>query len=132
MAIGEIIGAILASPELAALVLTAFATVVTALVGWVGYAVRRHVLRRLSAQELALVREIAAVAVRYAEQKLGKGAGAAKLELATAAANRFLAAYGVKVSAEQLLAIVEAAVFAETAQWHEFAATSEALAPELP
>lgn len=35
MAIGEIIGAILASPELAALVLTAFATVVTALVGWV-------------------------------------------------------------------------------------------------
>lgn len=120
MTIPDIIATILASDAFAALVLTAVATVATALVGWIGYAVRRHVLRRLDADELALVRQIAAVAVTYAEQRFGASDGPARLAAAISAANTMLAAYGVKVSAEHLLAVIEAAVYAETVHFRSF------------
>ncbi|HSW43194.1 MAG TPA: phage holin, LLH family [Patescibacteria group bacterium] len=120
MTIPDLLGTILASDAFAALVLTTVATVATAVVGWLGYAVRRHVLRRLDADELALLRQIASVAVAYAEQKYKSSDGPARLAAAMSAANTMLAAYGVKVSAEQLLAVIEAAVYAETIHFSSF------------
>lgn len=128
MTIPEILATILASDAFAALVLTTVATVATAVVGWLGYAIRRHVLRRLDADELALVRQIATVAVAYAEQKYRTSDGPARLAAAMSAANTMLAAYGVRVSAEQLLAVIEAAVYAETVHFSSF--TAPAPAPE--
>ena len=120
MTIPDIITTILASDAFAALVLTTVATVATAVIGWLGVAIRRHVLRRLDADELALVRQIATVAVAYAEQKYRTSDGPARLAAAMSAANTMLAAYGVRVSAEQLLAVIEAAVYAETVHFSSF------------
>lgn len=138
MTIPDIIATILASDAFAALVLTTVATVATAIVGWIGYTIRRHVLRRLDSDELALVRQIATVAVTYAEQKYRTSDGPARLAAAMSAANTMLAAYGVRVSAEQLLAVIEAAVYAETVHFSGFTApepgaiTDARLARALP
>lgn len=104
---------VLASPEFAALALGAFTTAVGTVVGWLGLQFRRHILRRLSAQELALLQQIASIAVAYVEQTaIGRESGA-KLQEAIRIANTYLAAYGIQVRAEQLVAIIEAAVYAE-------------------
>ncbi len=105
---------IIGSPEFTALLLTTFAGVVTAVVGWVGVQFRKRILRELSAADLALLRSIARIAVQYAEQKYRAADGPTKLAAAMAATNTMIASYGLRVTTEQLLAIVEAAVFAET------------------
>lgn len=104
---------VLASPEFAALALGAFTTAVGTVVGWLGLQFRRHILRRLSAQELALLQQIASIAVAYVEQTAIGRESEAKLQEAIRIANTYLAAYGIQVRAEQLVAIIEAAVYAE-------------------
>lgn len=109
----EFVGGFVGSPEFTAWLLTAFAGVVTAVVGWVGVQIRQRILRQLSAAELALLREIAAVTVRYVEQKYRELESSAKLAEALRVADAYLVAYGLQVSSEQLLAIIEAAVYDE-------------------
>lgn len=110
----DIIRAILGSPEFTVFVLTAFAAITTTIVGWVAVEFRKRISKQLSATDLALLRSIATVAVQYAEQKFKEQDGPAKLAAAIAAANTMLVAYGLNVKIEQLVAIIEAAVFAET------------------
>jgi hypothetical protein len=107
---------LLGSPEFTALLLTTFAGVVTAFVGWVGVQFRRRILRDLSSGDLALLRSIATIAVQYVEQRYIAQNGPTKLQAAIVAANTMIASYGLTVSIEQLTAIVEAAVYAEIAK----------------
>lgn len=108
---GQIIGNILGSSEFTALLLTAL----TAIVGWIvataGWAWRKYVLGKLSAQELETLQRIASLAVAAAEQ-MGLGqTGEQKLALALEFASRQLDVYGIKVTPEQLRAAIEAAVY---------------------
>lgn len=105
---------ILSSDAFTTLVLTTFAGIVTAIVGWVAIQFRTRILHDLSATDLALLRSIAALAVQYAEQKFADADGPAKLAEAVKAADALIASYGLKVTAEQLIKIIEAAVYAET------------------
>lgn len=105
---------ILSSPEFTALILTACATVTTAFVGWATVQFRKRVLHDLSATDLALLRQVATVAVQYAEQKFKEMDGPAKLAEAVNVANVMIASYGLDVTVEQLYAVIEAAVYAET------------------
>lgn len=108
---GQIIGNILGSSEFTALLLTAL----TAVIGWIvataGWAWRKYVLGKLSAQELETLQRIASLAVVAAEQ-MGLGqTGEQKLALALEFASRQLDVYGIKVTPEQLRAAIEAAVY---------------------
>lgn len=105
---------ILGSPEFTALLLTTFAGAITAIIGWVAVQFRKRILHDLSETDLALLRQIATVAVLYAEQKFKEADGPAKLAEAVKVANTMIASYGLIVTVEQLYAIVEAAVYAET------------------
>ena len=105
---------ILSSPEFTALILTACATVTTAFVGWATIQFRKRVLHDLSATDLALLRQVATVAVQYAEQKFKEMDGPTKLAEAVKVANVMIASYGLDVTVEQLYAVIEAAVYAET------------------
>ena len=105
---------ILSSPEFTALILTACATVTTAFVGWATIQFRKRVLHELSATDLALLRQVATVAVQYAEQKFKEMDGPTKLAEAVNVANVMIASYGLDVTVEQLYAVIEAAVYAET------------------
>ena len=106
---------ILGSPEFTALVLTTFAGIVTAIVGWVAVQFRKRILNELSVSDLALLRSIAVIAVQYAEQKFKDADGPAKLDAAIEVANTMIAGYGLKVKVQQLVSIIEAAVYAELA-----------------
>ena len=103
----------LGSDQVTSLILALFTGAVTAAVGWLAYQFRRRILGSLNATELALLREIAAIAVSYAEQTGAAKASEEKLAEAVRVANTYLAAYGLNVRAEQLVAIIEAAVYAE-------------------
>jgi hypothetical protein len=105
---------ILSSEAFTTLALTTFAGIVTAVVGWVAIQFRTRILHDLSATDLALLRSIAAMAVQYAEQKFAEADGPTKLAEALKAANALIASYGLKVTVEQLIKIIEAAVYAET------------------
>ncbi len=109
----DIIRQILASQEFTTLLLTAFAGVVTGVVGWVAIQFRKRILHDLSATDYALLRDIAADAVLYAEQKFKDADGPAKLAEAMKAADTMIASYGINVTVEQLEKIIEAAVYAE-------------------
>lgn len=104
----------LGSPEFTSLLLTTFAGIVTAVVGWVAVQVRRRIMHDLSAADLALLRSIAALAVQWAEQTMAGADNKAKLDAAVAAADAMLAGYGLSVTVERLVRIIEAAVYAET------------------
>ncbi|MBA3875560.1 MAG: hypothetical protein C0498_01265 [Anaerolinea sp.] len=104
----------LGSPEFTALIIATFTTAVTALVGWVGLVVRRNILRQLDERELALLRQIASIAVTYVEQTYRDLDGPARLAKAQEAADALLASYGLRVTSEQLRAVIEAAVYTET------------------
>src|SRR5664279_545732 len=104
----------LGSPEFTTLLLTTFAGVVTAVVGWVAIEFRKRILHDLSTTDLALLRSIAALAVQYAEQKFKDSDGPEKLAAAIAAADSMIASYGLTVTVAQLTKIIEAAVYAET------------------
>lgn len=103
----------LGSPEFTGLLLTTFAGVVTAVIAWVARVFRQRILHDLSVTDYALLRDIAADAVLYAEQKFRDLDGPAKLAEAVKAANAMIASYGLSVTVEQLTQIIEAAVYAE-------------------
>jgi len=107
---------VLGSTEFTALLLTVFAGVTTAVVGWVAVQFRKNILHQLSATDLTLLRSIAMVAVQYVEQKFKDLDGPAKLQVAIEAADKMIASYGLKVTIEQLTSIIEAAVYAEIAK----------------
>jgi hypothetical protein len=107
---------IIGSPEFTALLLTTFAGVVTGVVSWVAVQFRKNILHSLSATDYALLRDIAADAVKYAEQAFKNADGPTKLAAAIDAANAMIASYGLTVTVEQLAKIIEAAVFAEIAK----------------
>jgi len=121
---------ILGSPEFTALMLTTFAGIVTAVVGWVAVQFRKRILNELSVADLALLRSIAVIAVQYAEQRFKDADGPAKLAAAVAAADKMIAGYGLRVKTEQLMAIIESAVYAELA--HAEMPEPEAPSPEIP
>jgi hypothetical protein len=112
---GDVIRSILGSPEFTTALLTALGIVITALVGWVGTMVRRYIVHALSDRDLALLRQIAAIAVQYADQTFKDADGPAKLTEAMKVADAMIASYGLTVTSEQLRAIVEAAVYLELA-----------------
>ncbi len=116
MDIFELIRSILATPEFSTAVLTAFAAVVSAAVGYGVTIIRKYGLGFLNERELTLTRQLAVIAVQYVEQVYKDADGPAKLESAMAALDDMLAGYGIQVRAEQLRAIVEAAVYAQTAR----------------
>jgi energy-converting hydrogenase Eha subunit G len=105
---------VISSPEFTALLLTTFAGIVTGVVSWVAVQFRKNILHNLSATDYALLRAIAADAVKYAEQAFKDSDGPAKLAAAIAAADTMIASYGIHVTVEQLAKIIEAAVYAET------------------
>jgi len=105
---------IISSDAFTQLVLTTFAGIVTAAVGVIAYQFRTRILHDLSATDYALLREIAADSVIYAEQKFKDADGPAKLAEAMKAADAMIASYGIRVTVEQLEKIIEAAVYAET------------------
>lgn len=107
---------ILTSDAFASLLLTAVASGVTALTGAIIYYVRKRILKDLDATELAQLREIAAQAVRYAEQRFRDAEGDVKLAQAMAAADAMLTGYGIKVSTTMLRTVIEAAVYTALAQ----------------
>jgi len=108
---GSVVGNILGSPEFTNLVLVAVTSVVGFVVSFAAWAWRRYVLGKLSADELATLQSVAAIAVQAAEQMGAGKAGAEKLAIALDFASRQLAVYGVQVSPEQLRAAIEAAVY---------------------
>jgi hypothetical protein len=126
----EFILSILGSPEFTALILTAFATAVTSIAGYLALQFRKRILNELSVADLALLRSIAVIAVQYAEQKFKDADGPAKLDAAVEVANTMIAGYGLKVKVQQLVSIIEAAVYAETV--HAAVPEPEALSPEIP
>jgi hypothetical protein len=110
----EWLQSILGSPEFTALLLTSFAGIVTTVVTWIAVQFRKRILHDLSTTDLALLRQIASVAVMYAEQKFKEADGPTKLQEAVRVADTMILSYGLTVTVEQLYAIVEAAVYAET------------------
>lgn len=105
---------LIGSPEATAFFLTTFAGIVTAVVSWVAVTYRREILARIPAKELETLGSIAALVVQNIEQRYEDADGPAKLADAMGLADDFLAKYGIKVTAEQLRAAIEAAVFTET------------------
>jgi hypothetical protein len=107
---------VLRSEAFATLIITSFAGFVTAMIGWVGIQFRKRILHDLSATDYALLRQIAADAVKYAEQKFKDANGSVKLNEALKAADAMIASYGISVTTGQLVKIIEAAVYAEIAK----------------
>lgn len=86
-------------------------TVITGVGTFIGWAVRNYILRQKSAAEIGQILQIAGLAVRAAEQ-MGVDSED-KLNKATDIAQKYLDAYGIKVSAKQLRAALESAVLTE-------------------
>ena len=116
--IGSVIGSILGSSEFTSLVLVAVTSLVGFVVSFAAWAWRHWVLGKLSADELATLQRIAVLAVTAAEQMGAGQAGEAKLALALDFASKQLDVYGIKVSAAQLRAAIEAAVYSSITRWN--------------
>ena len=87
------------------------------IVTFVGFAVRKYVMGKLTQEEIATLQRVAALAVTAAEQ-MGLGqTGEAKLALALDFASKQLDVYGIKVSPAQLRAAIEAAVYSSITRW---------------
>lgn len=114
--IADFINTILTSDAFATLVLTAVASTVATAVGAIVYYVRKRILKDLDAAELAQLREIASLAVQFAEQKFAQTSGPIKLAEAMKAADAMLQSYGIKVTTTQLRTVIEAAVYTAIAQ----------------
>jgi LL-H family phage holin len=112
----DFLNTILTSDAFASLLLTAVAGAASALAGAVIYYVRKRVLKDLDSAELAQLREIAALAVQFAEQKFKDAGGDVKLAEAMKAADAMLASYGIKVTTRQLQTVIEAAVYTALAK----------------
>ena len=110
------VASIIGSDAFTQLILQAAVIIATGVAGVVAYQFRKRILHELSATDLALLRSVAVVAVQYAEQKFKDADGPTKLAEAVKAANTIIAGYGLKVTVEQLIAVIEAAVFSEIAK----------------
>lgn len=109
----EVITGILNSPEFIALLLT----VITAVIGFVGKALRDFIGKKLTAEQLQVLIIIAKQAVAVAEQTGLAKTGEEKKAEAIKVAQTYLDAYGIKVSVAQLEAAIEAAVWNELTQF---------------
>jgi hypothetical protein len=105
----ELISTILQSPEFAAFLVSVLVAVAT----FVGKSLRDLLVRNLTAKQLEMLMTIAVNAIRVAEQLGYDQTGEEKKAEAIRIAQTYLDAYGIKVSAAQLSAAIEAAVFAE-------------------
>jgi LL-H family phage holin len=95
------------------IIVNVFLTVITAVIGAVGLAVRSFVNSKLNAEQLANLNTVATIAVQAAEQLYGAFEGDQKKQFALDYAEAELAKRGIKVETDQLSAIIEAAVLAE-------------------
>ncbi len=95
------------------IIVNVFLTVITAVIGAVGLAVRSFVNSKLNAEQLANLNTVATIAVQAAEQLYGALEGDQKKQFALDYAEAELAKRGIKVETDQLSAIIEAAVMAE-------------------
>lgn len=109
----ELIAAIVGSQEFSEFLLTTVTTIVVAIVGWVGVQARAQVKAHTTETELTALNNIAAIAVTYVEQKFKDLGGPAKYDKAIRLANTLLEGAGIKVTAQQLQAIIESAVYTE-------------------
>lgn len=105
----ELIFGILASPQFAAFIFTALVAVAT----WVARQIVALIKRQLTAQQIETLFKVAAIAVTFAEQTGADKTGAEKKAEALRVAQTYLNAYNIKVTATQLNAAIEAAVFSE-------------------
>ena len=110
---GEFLRSILNSGEFQVAILGA----VLAFIGWLGKKGRELVNSRITAEQLQTLIRIAQEAVKYAEQTGAAKTGEEKKAQALAVAQTFLDLYGIKASAAQIEAAIEAAVFSEITQF---------------
>lgn len=109
----DFIKAIVGGQDFTAFLLSTTSTIVVAIVGWVAFQTRKFIAAHTTATELRALNDIAAVAVTYVEQKFNELDGPAKFARAKQLADSLIAAKGLKVTTEQLQAIIESAVFTE-------------------
>lgn len=109
----ELINAIVGSQEFSEFLLTSVTTVVVAIVGFVAVQARKLIADNTTQTELTALNNIAAIAVTYVEQKFSDLGGPAKYAQAVALANSLIAEAGIKVTVQQLQAIIESAVYTE-------------------
>jgi LL-H family phage holin len=105
----ELVQQILSSPEFVALLIA----VITAVVGFVGKALRDLIGSKVSAEQLQLLMVIAKQAVAVAEQTGIAKTGEEKKAEAIRVAQVYLDAYGIKIDVQRVAAAIEAAVFTE-------------------
>ena len=105
----DLINQILGSPEFMAFLFAA----ITAVIGFVGKSLRDLLSNKITTEQLQLLLVVAKQAVAVAEQTGLAATGAEKKAEAIRVAQTYLDAYGIKVSAAQLEAAIEAAVFSE-------------------
>lgn len=105
----EFLATIVTSPEFGAFLIT----VLVAVASFLGKALRDFIVQKAKPEQLRFLMDVATKAVRVAEQTGLSKTGEEKKAEAMAIAQTFLDAYGVKVSAAQLSAAIEAAVFVE-------------------
>jgi LL-H family phage holin len=89
---------------------------VPVVIGALGYLVRAaiaYLKARTSAEHYALLEQLAGQAVAAAEQTMKSAAGKTKLEAAAAVVRSALLKKGIKLDEEQIVAAIEAAVYAE-------------------
>ena len=110
-AFAESLAQILASPAFTQAVASVFLMVMTGVIAFVGTRVRLWFDRRLSADDRAALNEIAMEAVQFAQQTGLDTELAKKKQEALEYASRALIAAGIDVSAKQLDAAIEVAVF---------------------
>lgn len=106
----DIVQRVIESEAFIGLIITGIGTACAAAFGAATVVARRYLLRRLSASELQLIREVAATSVAAAEQMYKKAKGDERLNAALELAETQLLAYGVKVQPGQLRAAIEASV----------------------
>ena len=126
------IASVLQSPEFASALATIFITVVTAVIAFLGKAARDYLSHNLSSAQLNTLLLIAQQAVAVAEQTGATKAAEEKKAEALAIAQTYLDAYGIKVSAAQLDAAIEAAVFNEFNRFKFIAPAEPEADPVLP
>lgn len=109
----EIVVTILQSSEFAAFV---FASL-TAIATWLARSTVRLIRSKLNEEQLKVLFRVSEQAVRVVEQTAKNAGSAEKKAKAIEVAQTYLDAYGIKVSAAQLDAAIEAAVFSVITQF---------------
>lgn len=109
----DLIQSIVGTQEFSEFLLTTVTTIVVAVVGFVAVRARKLIDDHTTTTELNALVGIAAIAVTYVEQKFNDLGGPAKYAHAVSVANSLLAEAGIKVTAQELQAIIESAVYTE-------------------